>query len=195
MARKKEKEQKKIKVEEPLAEQAAVETQETSKKTEPLQEEIGKEPVENQKLEVLQKENDGLKDKYLRLRAEFDNYRKRTLKEKLEDRKLAKKDIVTDLLPVLDDFDRAKQVAEANEAEAFSEGIKLVYQKLQNKLAQHGLEAIDSNGATFDPDIHEAFTEISAPAKEMKGKVIDTIEKGYKLNGIIIRHPKVVVGK
>lgn len=195
MARKKEKEQKKIKVEEPLVEQAAVEMEETSKKTEPLQEEAGKEPAENHQLEVLQKENDGLKDKYLRLRAEFDNYRKRTLKEKLEDRKLAKKDIVTDLLPVLDDFDRARQVAEANETEAFSEGIKLVYQKLKNKLAQHGLEAIDSNGAIFDPDIHEAFTEISAPAKEMKGKVIDTIEKGYKLNGIIIRHPKVVVGK
>ena len=152
--------------------------------------------AESEKIEELQKENNELKDKYLRLRAEFENFRRRTMKEKLDDKKLAKRDIMSALLPVLDDFDRAKTVAEAADAaEPFSEGIRLVYQKLHGTLVQQGLEAMDSNGEAFNPDIHEAFTEIPAASEDMKGKVVDTIERGYKLNGIIIRHPKVVVGK
>lgn len=147
-------------------------------------------------LESLTKEYNDLKDKYLRLRAEFDNFRKRTLKEKLDDRKLAKKDIMTELLPILDDFDRAHKVAvDAKTVESVSEGMRLVHQKFINTLTLQGLQAIDSNEAVFDPEIHEAIAEIPAPSEQLKGKVVDTVEKGYTLNGIIIRHPKVVVGK
>ena len=147
-------------------------------------------------LESLTKEYNDLKDKYLRLRAEFDNFRKRTLKEKLDDRKLAKKDIMTELLPILDDFDRANKVAvDAKTVESISEGMRLVHQKFINILTLQGLQAIESKDAVFDPEIHEAIAEIPAPTEAFKGKVVDTVEKGYTLNGIIIRHPKVVVGK
>lgn len=152
--------------------------------------------VNNAKLETLTKEHNELKDKYLRLRAEFDNFRKRTLKEKLDDRKLAKKDIMTELLPILDDFDRANKVAvDAKTVESISEGMRLVHQKFINTLTLQGLQAIESNEVVFDPEIHEAIAEIPAPTEKLKGKVVDTVEKGYMLNGIIIRHPKVVVGK
>lgn len=148
------------------------------------------------KAENLTKEYNELKDKYLRLRAEFDNFRKRTLKEKLDDRKLAKKDIMAELLPILDDFDRANKVAvDAKTLESVSEGMRLVHQKFINTLTSQGLQPIESNETVFDPEIHEAIAEIPAPTEQLKGKVVDTVEKGYTLNGIIIRHPKVVVGK
>lgn len=155
-----------------------------------------RQPAGGDQIGALNKENNELKDKYLRLRAEFDNFRKRTLKEKLEDRKLAKKDIMSELLPILDDFDRAHKVAvDSRTVESVSEGMRLVYHKFVNTLIQQGLEVMESNEMDFDPELHEAIAEIPAPTEEMKGKVIDTVEKGYKLNGVIIRHPKVVVGK
>ena len=147
-------------------------------------------------LEAAQMEVSELKDKYLRLLAEFENFKKRTFKEKIETMKSAAQDTMTAILPVLDDFDRAKKTAEDdNSTEQFSEGVQLVYQKLHNVLNQKGLEAMDSEGVDFDPEIHEAITEIPAPTPEMKGKVVDTIEKGYLLKDKIIRHAKVVVGK
>ncbi len=147
-------------------------------------------------LSKLKKDNSELKDKFLRLAAEFDNYKKRTLKEKIEMMKTAATDTVSALLPVLDDFDRAKKNADdENSAENFSEGVSLVYQKLYNVLKQKGLEPMDTNGQPFDPEYHEAITEIPAPTNELKGKVVDTVEKGYLLNEKIIRHAKVVVGK
>ena len=147
-------------------------------------------------IEELKKQVEELKDKYLRLVAEFDNFKKRTLKEKVELLHTAAEDTMLALLPVLDDFDRAKKNAEdENSTEQFSEGVHLVYQKLYNALKQKGLEPMDSTGQPFDPELHEAVTEIPAPSEELKGKVVDTIEKGYKLKDKIIRHAKVVVGK
>ena len=138
-----------------------------------------------------------LKDKYIRLVAEFENYKKRTVREKLDWMKTAAQDTVSSLLPVLDDFDRAKKFAEGenNEGQGLGDGVELVYQKLYNTLKHRGLEPMESTGQPFDPEFHEAITEIPAPNEDMKGKVIDTIEKGYRLNDKIIRHAKVVVGK
>lgn len=137
-----------------------------------------------------------LKDKYIRLFAEFDNFKKRTFKEKVDLMRTAAQDTMSALLPVLDDFDRAKKNAEdENSTEPFSEGINLLYHKIYNVLGQKGLEQMETNGESFDPELHEAITEIPAPNEEMKGKVIDTVEKGYVLKEKIIRHAKVVVGK
>jgi len=147
-------------------------------------------------LEEKNQELGELKDKYLRLQAEFDNFRKRTMKEKLEFMVTAGRDTISVLLPVLDDFDRAKKNAEdENSTEPFSEGVMLVYDKLYKNLEQKGLKAMESTGEEFDPELHEAITEIPAPNEEMKGKVMDTVEKGYFLKDKIIRHAKVVVGK
>lgn len=144
----------------------------------------------------VEREYQDLKDKYIRLVAEFDNYRKRTLKEKVDLMSTASKDVIKALLPVLDDFDRAKKSSETEgSSEVFSEGVQLVYHKLYKILEGQGLKAMDSNGLPFDPDQHEAITEIPAPTPEMKGKVVDTIEKGYFLKDTIIRYAKVVVGK
>lgn len=147
-------------------------------------------------IETLKQENKELKDKYLRLYAEFENYKKRTLKEKLDLMRTASSDTIKALLPVLDDFDRAKKNADdENTQETFSEGVTLVYNKLYSALKNKGLQPMESNGEPFDPELHEAVTEIPAPSDDLKGKVVDTIEKGYHLNDAIIRHAKVVVGK
>ena len=137
-----------------------------------------------------------LKDKYLRLAAEFENYKRRTVKEKLNMMGTANRDTLSALLPVLDDFDRAKKNAEdENSTEPFSEGVMMVYNKLFNTLQLKGIKAMESNGEEFDPELHEAITEIPAPSEDMKGKVIDTVEKGYYLKDAILRYAKVVVGK
>lgn len=142
-----------------------------------------------EELKTVQQEHSELKNKYMRLYAEFENHKKRTVKEKVDLMKTASQDIMSALLPVLDDFDRAK------DNEELSAGISLVYQKLYKVLQDKGLQPMDSNGEPFDPELHEAFTEMPAPSEDMKGKVVDTIEKGYKLGDKIIRHAKVVVGK
>lgn len=137
-----------------------------------------------------------MKDKYLRLMAEFENYKKRTFREKLETINTASREMVVALLPVLDDFDRAKQVAEDDSTtEQFSEGVELVYNKLKSVMQNKGLKPMETNGQPFDPEYHEALTEIPAAGDDQKGIIIDTIEKGYTLNDTIIRHAKVVVGK
>ncbi|NNE30056.1 MAG: nucleotide exchange factor GrpE [Saprospiraceae bacterium] len=137
-----------------------------------------------------------LKDKYLRLLAEFENFKKRNLREKLETMQTAAKDTMAAILPVLDDFDRAKKTAEdENTEEQFSEGVTLVYGKMYRILEGLGLKAMEWEGQDFDPELHEALTEIPAPTPELKGKIVDAIEKGYYLNDKIIRHAKVVVGK
>ena len=135
------------------------------------------------------------KDKFLRLFAEFENYKRRTSKERIELFKTAGQEVIVSLLPVLDDFDRAiKELAKSDDKEAFK-GVELINVKLRETLKNKGLEMLDVNaGDVFDADIHEAITQIPAPDKKMKGKVIDVIEKGFKLGDRIIRHPKVVVG-
>ena len=156
-----------------------------SKKTE-LQEQI----------DQLTQELTEAKDKYIRLYAEFDNYKKRTVKERLDLISTAGRDTISSFLPVLDDFERAKKSADDEKTkEVFSEGVSLVYNKLQGLMSSKGVRAMESTGEAFDPDLHEAITEIPAPTEELKGKVIDTVEKGYFLNDKIIRHAKVVVGK
>ncbi len=148
------------------------------------------------KYDLMVKEHEELKDKYLRLFAEFDNYKKRTIKEKMELIHTAAENTMSSLLPVLDDFDRAKKSAddEASE-EVWSDGIKLVYNRLYQILKNSGLEPMESDGEVFDPEMHDAITEIPAPSDELKGKIVDTIEKGYFLKDKLIRHAKVVVGK
>ncbi len=147
-----------------------------------------------QEIETLKAEIEEAKDKYLRLFAEFDNFKKRSVKERFELMKTAAQETITSLLPVLDDFDRAKKSAESG-AESFSEGVQLVYNKLFSTLEHKGLKAMESTGVDFDPEWHEAITDIPAPSEEMKGKIIDTIENGYTLNEKIIRSAKVVVAK
>ncbi len=166
--------------------------QETSKKSKKKD----KKSELQDRIEELEIEVKEAKDKYLRLYAEFDNYKKRTIKERMDLINTAGRDAISSLLPVLDDFDRAKKSADDDSTnEVFTEGVALVYNKLHGTLSAKGLKAMESTGEAFDPEIHEAITEIPAPTQEMKGKVIDTIEKGYLLNDKIIRHAKVVVGK
>ncbi len=140
--------------------------------------------------ERLQKELGEMKDKYLRIFAEFDNYRKRTIKERQDIIKLAAKDSLAALLPAVDDFSRA-----IDNEESMPEGVILIYNKLYKALEQQGIKEMETTGQDFDPELHEALTKIPAPSEELKGKIIDTIEKGYYLNDKIIRYAKVVVGE
>jgi len=136
-----------------------------------------------------------LNDRYLRLYSEFDNYKRRTAKERLELFKTAGEDIIVSLLPVLDDLDRAMKAAQdSKEAKEVRQGMELIKSKLMATLEQKGLEPMNSKGKPFDTDNHEAITKIPAPKKKLKGKVVDVIEKGFLLNGKVIRHAKVVVG-
>jgi len=170
--------------------QAIDETQEETNGTENETEEVDE-------VTELKQQVGELKDKYMRLFAEFENYKKRTVREKIDWMKTASQDTLSALLPVLDDFDRAKKFAEGDDGkgEGLGEGINLLYQKLYNILKTKGLEPMESTGEAFDSELFEAITEIPAPTEDLKGKVVDTIEKGYKLNDKIIRHAKVVVGK
>lgn len=145
--------------------------------------------------EKLQDELTVVNDKYLRLFAEFDNYKRRTQKERVELLQTAGKEVITSLLTVLDDFDRANKAMEnATDVVAIQEGIQLIYSKLKNLLVQKGLKEIESINTPFDTDLHEAITKIPAPNDELKGKVLDVLEKGYTLNDKVIRFAKVVVG-
>lgn len=135
------------------------------------------------------------KDKFLRLFAEFENYKKRTGRERIELFKTAGQEVITALLPVLDDFDRAVKELGKNEDDNRLTGVVLIHNKLREALRSKGLEEIEvAAGDGFDADVHEAITQIPAPDKKLKGKIVDVVEKGYKLGDKIIRHPKVVVG-
>lgn len=135
------------------------------------------------------------KDKFLRLFAEFENYKRRTSKERMDLFKTAGQEVIVSLLPVLDDFERAlKELSKSDDKEMFK-GVQLINGKLKETLKSKGLQDLEVEaGDTFDAEIHDAITQIPAPEKKMKGKVIDVVEKGYKLGDRIIRHPKVVVG-
>ena len=135
-----------------------------------------------------------LNDKYLRLFSEFDNHRKRTAKEKLDLMATASENVIKDILPVLDDFERALQNMEKNGNEADLQGVTLIFNKLRDTLKKKGLEEIEAMNAEFNTDEHEALTMIPAPEEDKKGKVLDVIQKGYKLNGKVIRFARVVVG-
>ena len=136
-----------------------------------------------------------LNDRYLRLYSEFDNFRKRSAKERIDFAKTANADIFSVLLPVLDDFDRAAKASEtANEVEPLKEGVKLIHHKFKQTLVNKGLEEMTSVGNVFDSELHEAITSVPVESAEDKGKVIEELERGYQLNGKVIRFAKVIVG-
>jgi molecular chaperone GrpE len=144
-------------------------------------------------LEARLKERD---DKYLRLAAEFDNYRKRTLREKADLARIVSGDIISGMLPVIDDFDRAiESMGNARDTEAMKKGIELIYNKFHDFLKQKGVKEIPAMGTEFDTDLHEAVTKIPAPSKKEKGKIVDVILKGYILHDRVIRFAKVVIGE
>ncbi|OON65928.1 nucleotide exchange factor GrpE [Hymenobacter sp. CRA2] len=137
-----------------------------------------------------------LKDKYLRLAAEFENYKRRTTKERADMFKTANQELMTVLLPVLDDFDRARQHTQGTEdANVVRESIDIIHGKLTKALQQKGLQTMDAKGGAFDPELHEAIAQIPAPSEDLKGKVVDEVEKGYYLGDKVIRHAKVVLGQ
>ena len=154
-------------------------------------------PVENQVEEVnLEDQVKEEKDKFLRLFAEFENYKRRTAKERIELFSTASEEVMVSLLPILDDFDRASAEIEKDKDNEIFKGVLLIKNKLLDSLKSKGLALIEVNkGDEFNADDHEAVTQIPAPTKEMEGKIIDVIEKGYKLGEKVIRYPKVVIGK
>lgn len=164
------------------------------------QEEVN-EPIENQE-EIIEDEIDSLednlkkeKDNFLRLFAEFENYKKRTSKERIELYSTANKDVLTAMLPIMDDFERGLLEVEKSAEPALLDGMKLIYNKFKNTLDQKGLKVMEVHqGDKFDPEIHEAISQIPSPSKKLKGKIIDVVEKGYELGETIIRFPKVVIG-
>ena len=179
----------------------AVETEtpeNTENVEEPAEQEEPLSEVDQLKLLLAEAEakNAELQDKYLRQAAEFDNYRKRTMKEKAELIKSAAEKLMVAELPVIDDMDRALENMEKGaDAEACIEGFKLIVQKFKNILTQQGLEKIETEGQDFDTDFHEAIALIPAPTEELKGKILDCVQQGYKLGDKVIRHAKVAVGQ
>jgi molecular chaperone GrpE len=154
------------------------------------------ETVVEDELSVLKREIGEQKDKYLRLFAEFDNFKKRNAKERLELFKTAGQEVIRELLPVLDDFQRAdKALSQDNNTENYTNGVKLIQEKLVKTLQNKGLKAIESVGKDFDVSQHEAIAEVPVTNEKQKGKIIDEVENGYTLNDVIIRYAKVVVGK
>jgi molecular chaperone GrpE len=134
-----------------------------------------------------------LYDNYLRLYSEFDNFRKRNVKERMELVKTAGNEVIKSILPVIDDFERAMKSFDTSDKESLQQGIQFIYNKIKNNLGEKGLVEMNPVGEKFDPDQHEAITQLPAPSEKEKGTILDVIEKGYKLNDIIIRYPKVVV--
>ena len=164
------------------------------------QEQAAPEPTELEKANNLLalKDEELAKEKkeYMFLMAEFDNFRKRTLKEKMEIMKNGAEKAMGDILPLIDDFERALQAMnEQTDVDSLREGVELIYNKFVKYLKSNGVEAIDSDKAEFDTELHEAVANFPTPDEEMKGKVIDTVQKGYKINDKVLRHAKVVVGQ
>ena len=168
-----------------------------------------KEPIENieqntenqdekslSEVEILQNNLKEEKERYLRLYAEFENFRKRTAKERLELFETAGEKVIINLLPILDDFERAIAEMTKNKEDEMAKGVQLIFDKIKNTLKKEGLQEIEiKQGADFDPEKHEAIAQIPAPKKKLINKIIDVVEKGYKLGNKIIRFPKVVTGK
>ncbi len=182
------KKDKNKKVEEPQIEDTTTATAETEVETQ-VEEKSAEEQLQDQIVAE--------KDKFMRLFAEFENYKKRTSKERIELFKTASEGVMVAMLPVLDDFERAlTHIEEDKEAEELRKGVLLIYNKLINTLEQKGLSKIEVNqGDAFNADDHEAVTQIPAPNEDLKGKIIDVIERGYKLGDKVIRFPKVVIGQ
>jgi|TARA_R110002050_G_scaffold83395_9_gene178268 molecular chaperone GrpE len=150
----------------------------------------------DEKIEALGNELLELKDKHIRLQAEFDNYRKRTMKEKMDLIKSGGESVIVNILPVIDDFERALMAfSEMKDDDPLKQGISLIYSKFKEFLKQNGITEIEAKEKDFDTDLHEAVTKIPAPKEELKGKVVDVIQKGYLMNDKVIRFSKVVIGE
>ena len=163
-----------------------------SKKNKPEDKEVEKNSSENE----IQKEDQNFKEKYIRLYSEYENYRKRTAKEKIDLITNASENVIKELLPILDDFERAiDNNKNVEDASILKEGFDLIYSKMHKGLVNQGLKPMEANGKDFDSEIHEAITKIPAPNEKLKGKVVDVIEKGYQINEKVIRYAKVVVGE
>jgi molecular chaperone GrpE len=189
MSNKKEKEVAEQENEEVLA------SEETSEEQETQEEPVEEKSEDKDPLEELQDKYNQLNDKYLRMYSEFENFRRRTAKERLDLMKSAGEDVFKLLLPIIDDFERARTNMEtAEDVPSVKEGVELIYHKLIKELEHKGLKPMEAKGEVFDSEIHEAITQIPAPSEDMKGKVVDEIEKGYLLNDKVIRFAKVVVG-
>ena len=178
----------------PIAEEQTIENTEEHDREEIVDEQEGSELED--KIEKLQDEVSEAKDKYLRLYSEYDNFRRRTAKEKLDLMQTATEGLMSELLAILDDMDRAeKSFDDKTDVKALREGIDLISNKLSKTLEQQGLKEMDTKvGTEFDADLHEAITQIPAPKPKLKGKIVDTIEKGYYLGEKVIRYAKVVIG-
>ena len=176
------------------AQAAETQTEKTSETAE--EQELTSEEKLQKELDAANQTIEEQKDKYLRLSAEFDNYRKRTMKEKAELIKNGGEKTISAILPILDDMERALQNArKAEDIQAVCEGIELISQKFQKALAQEGLQKMEPVGKDFDTDFHEAVALVPAPAEDQKGKVLDCVQTGYTLNDKVIRHAKVVVAQ
>lgn len=187
-----EEEKEKVTAEEPVVKE---ETTEPSTEETPAQEETSQQPADEARVNELLDKMSELQDSYLRLRAEFDNYKKRTLREKADLMKYGAERTLVTMLDVLDDFDRAVDSMEsAGDVEAVKEGVLLVRDKFQSALRSQGVHEMTVVGETFDPELHEAVA-MSDGEEDQKGRIIDCVMKGYVLNDKVIRHPKVVVGK
>ncbi|MCQ2250202.1 MAG: nucleotide exchange factor GrpE [Bacteroidales bacterium] len=152
--------------------------------------------AENSAQEDFETKYNELNDRYLRLMAEFDNYRKRTLKEKMDLTKYAEEDVLKGILQVVDNMERAiKSMESASDMDAVKEGISLIYKKFQSFLESRGLKEVEAMGQELNTDLHEAVTKFAAPSEELKGKIMDVIEKGYYLHDKVIRYAKVVIGE
>lgn len=163
--------------------------------SENIQEETEEITEKDSEIAELKKQVGEINDKYVRLYSEFDNFRKRTTKEKIDILQTGGEDVFKSLLPIIDDFERAiKSNAETNDIKAVNDGVHLIYNKLKSTLTHKGLAEMKAVGEPFNADIQEAITTIPAPSNDMKGKVIEELEKGYTLNGKIIRFAKVVIG-
>lgn len=175
------------------AEQASNENNENGNKAKDAGDEVAE---LGKKIESLEKELENSKKEYLFLMAEFDNFRKRTLKEKSEIIKNGAENAMRDLLPVIDDFERAlKAIDENGELESLKQGVDLIYSKFMKYLERNGVKPIDSTGKEFDTELHEAVTTFPAADESQKGKIVDTVQTGYTLNDKVLRHAKVVVGQ
>lgn len=175
------------------AEQASNENNENENKAKDAGDEVAE---LGKKIESLEKELENSKKEYLFLMAEFDNFRKRTLKEKSEIIKNGAENAMRDLLPVIDDFERAlKAIGENGELESLKQGVDLIYSKFMKYLERNGVKPIDSTGKEFDTELHEAVTTFPAADESQKGKIVDTVQTGYTLNDKVLRHAKVVVGQ
>lgn len=187
------KEKKNIQEEELKAQNTQDVSEETTEQAEAV---MTEEEKLEQELEKANAEIEDQKDKYLRLSAEFDNYRKRTLKEKAELILNGSEKSINSILPVVDDFERAlKNMETATDVAAVKEGVELIYNKFMSVLAQNGVKVIETKEQPLDTDYHEAIAVIPAPDKALKGKILDCVQTGYTLNDKVIRHAKVVVGE